>query len=139
MIRSKVTGTEINYREELIKLALKGTGELDCPRHGGIWGEDETCMECTDIFGKPLSFHEAPWMDREVIAAALFNLVVTTIREYEDALPVTRQLTWSELSYDIAEQFDHDWINPTSDQEAYLHAEHVIRNFENRHGKPRVS
>jgi len=29
--------------------------ELDtCPRHGGPWGDDATCFECTDMHGRPV-------------------------------------------------------------------------------------
>jgi len=28
--------------------------EIICPRHGGPWGGDETCPDCTDENGQPL-------------------------------------------------------------------------------------
>ena len=38
--------------------------DLMCPRHGGEWGEDITCPNCTDAMGEPLPYVE-PEDDRD--------------------------------------------------------------------------
>lgn len=30
-----------------------GKGPDTCPRHGGPWGDDETCVHCTYLDGNP--------------------------------------------------------------------------------------
>lgn len=68
----------------------------------------------------------------ESLESGMFQLMVATIVEYARITEYTR---WSELSHDIAEQFECDWIHPNEEQLAYLAARHLIVQFEHNHGK----
>ena len=41
---------------ELVGLPVEQ--EFVCPKHGGEWGDDETCTGCTDEDGNPLPYLE---------------------------------------------------------------------------------
>lgn len=103
-----VTGTPIEYRDKLRKFAAESAG-------GHLSNAND-------------------------VEAGLFIVLVSAIKDYAAHIDRNRatQSTWTELAGDIAEQFDHDWINPTPEQLKYIKAEDVVRQFEYLHGKPRV-
>lgn len=47
--------TEESFREvtALVHLANQGTRVAFCLRHGGTWGDDATCEDCTTADGEP--------------------------------------------------------------------------------------
>lgn len=115
--RDAVTGCTIEYREQVRQVALIGCGS-----------DLETDTQLPD--------------DESELEMALFTLIVTSIREYVSVSakrnpnashPYGR---WTQLAADLAEQFPHDWINPTEEQQAYLSAEDTISQFHHRYGKP---
>lgn len=38
---------------EALGIEIDGEGEEECDRHGGPWGDDETCEQCTTEDGDP--------------------------------------------------------------------------------------
>lgn len=111
------------------------TDNITCNRHGGIWGDDETCQDCTDVHGNARPQTAVTHRTLNLTIAGDEDEADTKVAAIISAIADSDALPTGSTATTEPKIIDPEWLDDIGDM---LQADHVDVSWRARDARGRI-